>query len=574
MAANKSQLNHNDERLENLSKSNTDESCTQQQIQPSSKSPVTVQKAKSSKTFAIKPNQQLITKFTRLATPAKRGPQDALEEPVVKKVNNSNTSPKRTETTSKTLFDQFDESLIDAEMEETPLRPEMPKQQTQGGKPPPIVINGGSAEEIRRMANSINNQPRSFTITIKKDRFATKTVIASNMEDYKKLVENLKNKQYQFHTYPTKEEPLMKFVLYGLPVMDPQDIISELNELNISTAKVVQMSMKRRRHADDQNYLLYFKSEKHKGEQESFLKKLNYIRSLYGYRIRWAKYENKRGGPSQCSKCLQFGHGAQGCYKTTICFRCTGNHPADKCEFVSSVDNRVPKENLKCHFCGEQHTSVWQHCKARLEIIEKWKGKSVKGNIRQSGQPKQHLPDCPKYGKSNFSSSKITKISVLENQNQNKLPENKSKQNLIKSTLRKVPTQVDKSEITSSKSKKKQKKNKKKSKLSFAVENLVHQKQNERKEGKAKDCGNSSNRPVNKDIVKENEQTTMDEPSDFITCDPSTSGINLPTDEPTSRCMMLITKLLELVTKNPRCIEQLEKAISTIANCPSDQYGL
>lgn len=262
MAANKSQLNHNDERLENLSKSNTDESCTQQQIQPSSKSPVTVQKAKSSKTFAIKPNQQLITKFTRLATPAKRGPQDALEEPVVKKVNNSNTSPKRTETTSKTLFDQFDESLIDAEMEETPLRPEMPKQQTQGGKPPPIVINGGSAEEIRRMANSINNQPRSFTITIKKDRFATKTVIASNMEDYKKLVENLKNKQYQFHTYPTKEEPLMKFVLYGLPVMDPQDIISELNELNISTAKVVQMSMKRRRHADDQNYLLYFKSEK------------------------------------------------------------------------------------------------------------------------------------------------------------------------------------------------------------------------------------------------------------------------------------------------------------------------
>jgi len=37
-------------------------------------------------------------------------------------------------------------------------------------KPPPIVISGDSAAEIRRDSNEVNNQPRSFPIDIKKDK--------------------------------------------------------------------------------------------------------------------------------------------------------------------------------------------------------------------------------------------------------------------------------------------------------------------------------------------------------------------------------------------------------------------
>ncbi|XP_070509986.1 uncharacterized protein [Chironomus tepperi] len=176
-------------------------------------------------------------------------------------------------------------------------------------KPPPIHITSGGGQEIRRLMNQINNQPRSFMINVKKDKLKTKVVSTESWDDYDRFIKLLREKQHHFHTY-ANQEPQMKFVLYGLPMMEIVDLEKELKTENISPVKIVKMTMKQRRHEndDDQNYLLYF----NKVQEGNILENLRKVNCVYGFKVKWAKYNNRRNGPSFCSKCLQFGHGQRG----------------------------------------------------------------------------------------------------------------------------------------------------------------------------------------------------------------------------------------------------------------------
>jgi len=201
-------------------------------------------------------------------------------------------------------------------------------------KPPPIVISRGSAAEIRRYANEVNNQPRSFLINIKKDKQGTKTVTTESWNDYQKFIDKLKIKKLCFHTYST-EEPQLKFVLYGLPTMELEELEKALKAEKVSPVKIVKMTMKQRRHSDDQNYLLYFKGNNQEGEQANLMKTLENIKSVDGFKVKWDKYKNKRSGPSQCSNCLQFGHGQRGCNRLPTCFTCSEQHDSKTCPHIS-----------------------------------------------------------------------------------------------------------------------------------------------------------------------------------------------------------------------------------------------
>jgi hypothetical protein len=256
-------------------------------------------------------------------------------------------------------------------------------------KPPPIHITTGSAGEIRNMAKEINNQPRSIVIDMKKNNARTKVVTMDNWNDYNKFIEVLKSKQHHFHTY-SSEEPQLKYVMYGLPTMELVEVEKELLAENITPAKIAKMTMRQKRHEndDDQNYLLYFKKES--GQNGDFLDSLRKVKIVGGFKIRFAVYKNKQKGPSQCSKCLQFGHGQRGCNNPHTCFRCSEQHDSKNCPYISIETNKVPVDKLKCHFCGEKHTAISPVCKVKLQIIEKWKNKSTNGNNRHQNKPGGH----------------------------------------------------------------------------------------------------------------------------------------------------------------------------------------
>lgn len=254
--------------------------------------------------------------------------------------------------------------------------------------PPPIVIKTGGGNEIRQLTNKINNQPRSFLINIKKDDIKTKIVTATNWSDYEKFIVLLKEKQHHFHTF-SSQEPQIKIVLYGLPAMEISEVQEELQAVNILPARIIKMRMRPKRHKDDddQNYLLYFK--KSKEQNVDFLKNLQKIKRVACFKVRWSNYKNKQNGPTQCSRCLQFGHGQRGCQHPSICFRCAEKHEANSCPHLSAEDKKVPLSKLKCHFCSEKHTAISPACKIRLQIIEKWieKSKSKQANNQYIEKP-------------------------------------------------------------------------------------------------------------------------------------------------------------------------------------------
>lgn len=427
--------------------------------------------------------------------------------------------------------------------------------QRKGRKPPPIFISSGSALEIRRCTNEINKQPGSFLIDIKKDKQGTKKVTAESWTDHEKLILLLKSKQHRFHTHYSSEEPQTRIVIYGLPEMETEELQRTLKAKNITPARIVQMRMKHKKHKDDQNYLLYFS-----GLEGNLLQNFQRIKCIGGFKVQWAKYINQRTGPSQCSNCLQFGHGQRGCNKPAICFRCSEEHNSKTCPHLSKESNKVPLEKLKCHFCEKNHTAISQNCNVRLQIIEKWKAKSARGNnknkrtVHQStGQQEERVhpttkplqqsnrfvPNAPKPQQKRVTVPTKSKIS--------RPPQQKP------ATTVQQKTTVQGKQNNTAKKTKTQKSNNDSKQTRKAAEAVTQEKQAIR---------STATSGVSASAHPENQNT-------------SSSGVMPEKGETsTSRCMLLLTELFKIIAENPECLKDVQQAIGSFAQNSTLQYGL
>lgn len=436
-------------------------------------------------------------------------------------------------------------------------------------RPPPIVINGGSLEDIKRIAREINNQPNSFSYIIMKDKRATKKVTVNDWEDYEKLLQKLKDKQYQFHTYSKKLEPQMKFVLYGLPVMETTQLNEALKAVNITPAKIVRMTMKRRRHSDDQNYLLYFQSGFRKGEQNNFLKTLTNIKFVDECRVRWAKYESKRNGPSQCSRCLQFGHGERGCYKLPICFRCSEQHESKSCIHISKEINKVPAEKLKCHFCGEQHTAVNQKCNVRMQIIEKWTEKS-KINPNQKKTVQHPMQSAAATQKSSTVTKKTTAVNSAQ-PSRIPTPFISKNQHTSEQKAQKPISMGEPSTSTKRQQKKKKKKKNQKAKRPNSDGNIKQQ------------PTTSVDSAVNSPPTARAEKDPIIKPSTseiIVEETTTTSCMEIPTisieetESTRSKFFELVNEMFKLIQINPELMKLFQQTFGSAAKDINNNYGL
>jgi hypothetical protein len=458
-------------------------------------------------------------------------------------------------------------------------------------KPPPIVISSGSAAEIRRCTNEVNNQPRSFLIDIKKDKQGTKTVTTENWNDYEKLIAVLKDKKHRFHTYST-EEPQMKFVVYGLPAMELEELEKGFKAEKVSPVKIVKMTMKQKRHNDDQNYLLYFKGGNQEGDQANLMKILKNIKYVDGFKVKWAKYKNKHSGPSQCSKCLQFGHGQRGCNKQPICFRCSEQHDSKECPHKLIENNKVPLEKLKCHFCGEKHTAISLACKTRMQIIEKWKAKSMNGNNRnqnktaghhskdQTGQQRNIPLTQKKFEQSNKSAYTLQRQQNRNNEpkpstsrapfpvNQNPAPVKPKQQN----TLPTHKPVVQQNSWNSQRKKQRKNRNKK-----FKQNNNnQRQKQTRPEPDQTVEVMEISTPSTSNEVLSEHKSSVNTEKQTASTDVPAqgtSTSSQSDTESPTSRCILLLNELFKIIAQNPECMKYVEQAIGSVAKNTTSKHG-
>jgi hypothetical protein len=373
----------------------------------------------------------------------------------------------------------------------------------------------------------------------------------------------------------------MKFVVYGLPAMELEELEKALKAEKVSPVKIVKMTMKQRRHSDHQNYLLYFKGGNEEGEHANLMKTLKNIKCVDGFKVKWDKYKNKRSGPSQCSKCLQFGHGQRGCNKQLVCFRCSEQHDSRTCPHISQEDNKVPLEKLKCHFCGEKHTAISQVCKTRLQIIEKWKAKSMNGNSRNQNKPAGHHSQDQTGQRRNIHptpraferSNKSAHFAPQTQQNRNHVPTTsrapipvnqnsapvKSKQQNTNTLSTNKP--VQRKQISANNQRKKQRRNKNKK----TKRNNKNKQQNQNQVVQEMETEVISSPILNEAIAESSSNGNAEQQTSTIDVPAQNTSNQSDSEASTSRCMVLLKELFKIIAQNPECLNFVQQAIGSIA---------
>lgn len=263
-------------------------------------------------------------------------------------------------------------------------------------KPPPINISGKSFTEVQQILASTSIPRTDYQTKLTPQGVR---VFASNDDVYKLIYEKLRTDEAKFYTHQLREEQTTKFVLHGLYKMSETELLEKLAEADIKPSKVKTLTIRQQKYSDHCVYLLHFpKVLKMK------ISKLREIKAIDQVIVRWEYYKNKRNGPIQCSRCMQFGHGKQSCFLDPICMRCGNNHETNACEFLKDpvtkekVRDKIEEKHVKCGLCGQNHTANFSKCEKRVEFINRqnlYRQRTQRRNRQQPSQPKQ--PEQPRH---------------------------------------------------------------------------------------------------------------------------------------------------------------------------------
>lgn len=170
-----------------------------------------------------------------------------------------------------------------------------------------------------------------------------KKVFVQSLEDKAKLIEALKSNKIDHFSHPDDVDKTYKIILAGLPECDTNLIIEELKTKHeIAPTKVTMFLTK----SVNKLYLCEF------NKNEVNNKKLNSIQSINQHIIKWQLYKPKRKGPTQCRRCLMYGHGINSCARFTVCALCCGSHLTSTCTVYSdTIENPI----YRCFNCASSN---------------------------------------------------------------------------------------------------------------------------------------------------------------------------------------------------------------------------
>lgn len=219
-------------------------------------------------------------------------------------------------------------------------------------KLPPFYIKGFS-DNFQQDINSLVSRGLKTTIRLCSDGYK---LIVSSTPHYKTVEEYLKRKKAEYFTHDIAANKPFKVVLRGLPDMDINELKAALVELKLQLVNIYKI----KRHNEkfkyrDQLYLVHLQ------RGTTSLKDLSQIRAIFNIVVKWDKYKPMHRDVTQCSKCLNFGHGGRNCHITARCASCGGNHVTAEC---LTPDTKTP-----CVNCGQDHPSTFKACPKREDFI-------------------------------------------------------------------------------------------------------------------------------------------------------------------------------------------------------------
>jgi hypothetical protein len=177
------------------------------------------------------------------------------------------------------------------------------------------------------------------------------------------VCEALRKASKEFFTHDLPENRRARFVLYGVPALDIEDITNNLKEQGVVPVEVRRMKLIKKRYEEEANHIVYF------APGTTDLNRLRKIKAVCFALCRWDHYNNIKRGPIQCHRCQNLGHGQRNCnlpYRCVICSEC---HPSTDCPL--SKETAADPSKLKCANCGGNHAASSMNCDKKVEYANR-----------------------------------------------------------------------------------------------------------------------------------------------------------------------------------------------------------
>lgn len=231
-------------------------------------------------------------------------------------------------------------------------------------KPPPIKITDDRMKTFD-MKNFLNDlqittfQAKSISIGIKVD--------LDTKSDYDKCIKALSTQKIAFFTHRDKNVKAFKVVLGGLPKIDTSIIVKEMEQYNIIPSSVTELTTRN----PNPHHCLYLVQFDNKDVSFNVLRKVKAIDHVI---VNWKPFKPRNKGPTQCNKCLMFGHGAQNCHRSEACMLCANtSHGTANCHYSESTKEAFV---FKCYNCFSKNLPNTNHrandpkCPCRSNYLE------------------------------------------------------------------------------------------------------------------------------------------------------------------------------------------------------------
>lgn len=263
------------------------------------------------------------------------------------------------------------------------------KEKEKKDKISPIVVTTQNID-IQKIANDVKVECNIQIMSI------GRKVFVQSINDKNRLKEAFTSQKIDFFTYADDANKSFKIILSGLPAIEIDLIVTELTTKHeITPTKVVMFNST----SAKKLYLCEF------NKSEVNNKKLNIVHGICNHIIKWIPYKPKRKGPTQCQRCLMYGHGISSCNRFTVCAHCAGSHLTNTCTVNNEQTN---KPVYKCFNCASNdlphnHTANDESCPFRAKYIATMtsvRDKSKRGtkknvHINNNTQATRRLVDAP-----------------------------------------------------------------------------------------------------------------------------------------------------------------------------------